>query len=355
MRINSSEIGMESARRYTSVTRKTVTFSSHIGHGKLEKNGNSLQDLLNGGLNKDEKADKNEKLENMETDLKDRFSQVRAVSNSRVDALEDSLKKIRESCLIYLLNLLFGRPIEPEADCSQDAAESGAGEKEAYLVDYTSNIEYYHKETEQTSFSTVGKVVTADGKEIEFNLGFEMSRSFEEQYSETRNWQEIQFTDPLVINLDSNVASVSDQKFWFDLDGDGTQEEINELGEGSGYLAFDRNKDGIINDGTELFGTQNGDGFADLAQYDLDKNGWIDEDDAIFDKLQIWTKDANGNDVLYKLKDKGIGAICLQNVKTDYELKDDKTNMTNAAIRKTGIFLYENGSAGTVQHLDMAR
>ena len=41
---------------------------------------------------------------------------------------------------------------------------------------------------------------------------------------------------------------------------------------GSGYLALDKNGDGTINDGSELFGTRNGDGFADLAQYDEDGN-----------------------------------------------------------------------------------
>ncbi|MFQ8776527.1 MAG: hypothetical protein ACLR78_02345 [Roseburia sp.] len=74
--------------------------------------------------------------------------------------------------------------------------------------------------------------------------------------------------DPLVINLDSNIANVSDQKFYFDIDADGSDDSISMLNSGSGYLALDRNGDGIINDGSELFGTQSGNGFADLAAYD---------------------------------------------------------------------------------------
>ena len=70
----------------------------------------------------------------------------------------------------------------------------------------------------------------------------------------------------------------------------------------------------------------------------------------------------NGNDVLYKLSDKGVGAICLQNASTDFTLQGDRkaqdgttnANATNAVVRKTGIFLYENGNVGTVQHVDMA-
>ena len=41
--------------------------------------------------------------------------------------------------------------------------------------------------------------------------------------------------------------------------------------------ALDINEDGKINDGKELFGTASGNGFGDLAAYDQDNNGWIDE------------------------------------------------------------------------------
>ena len=104
---------------------------------------------------------------------------------------------------------------------------------------------------------------------------------------------------------------LSDQTFYFDLDADGEEEEISML-KGSGYLALDKNEDGIINDGSELFGTGNGDGFADLARYDEDGNGWIDENDSIWSKLKIWCKDENGNDVMddaaAKAKIESLGA-----------------------------------------------
>ena len=107
-------------------------------------------------------------------------------------------------------------------------------------------------------------------------------------------------------------------------------------------------------DGRELFGPGSGNGFEELAAYDEDGNGWIDENDVIFNSLKIWCKDENGNDRLYSLAEKGVGAICLQNVSTDFSLKNAK-NETNGIIRNTGIFLYENGAAGTIQHVDMAK
>ena len=65
-------------------------------------------------------------------------------------------------------------------------------------------------------------------------------------------------------------------------------------------------------------------------------------------------KDENGEDVLYKLADKGVGAICLQNVSTDFTLQGQQ-GKTKGAIRNSGIFLYEHGSAGTIQHVDVAK
>ncbi|MDE6686260.1 MAG: hypothetical protein K2K17_02965, partial [Lachnospiraceae bacterium] len=59
--------------------------------------------------------------------------------------------------------------------------------------------------------------------------------------------------------------------------------------------------------------------------------------------------------VIYHLKDLGVGAICLDSVDTEFSLKSLKNNALNGKIRKTGMFLYENGMAGTVQHLDVAK
>lgn len=212
----------------------------------------------------------------------------------------------------------------------------------------------YYREQERTSYQTKGTVVTADGREIEFNLSFAMSRSFERYYNEKYEAKVVSFCDPLVINLDSTMPEVSDEKFLFDIDGDGVLDAISRLSGKSGYLALDKNGDGQINDGTELFGTKSGNGFADLAEYDSDGNGWIDEDDEIWDKLMIWCMDGNGKSQLYHVSEKGIGAICLQNVSSNFSLNSLKTNQTNAAVRNTGIFLYENGNVGTVQHMDLA-
>lgn len=220
-------------------------------------------------------------------------------------------------------------------------------------VKYTSKSSFV-MEQESTVFSTTGIAKTADGREISFNLDLEMSRAFagtiESESLETYNYV---MTDPLVINLDDSPAGLSDQKFYFDLDSDGKQDRISSLRQGSAFLAFDKNGDGVINDGSELFGTKSGNGFADLAAYDQDGNGWIDEGDDIYSKLSLWTKDENGNDHLMSLKDADVGAIYLGSAATDFHL-NDASNNTNGMIRQTGIFLRESGGVGTVQHVDLA-
>ena len=208
-------------------------------------------------------------------------------------------------------------------------------------------------ESESTTFASSGMVKTQDGRSIDFNIEVSMSRAFTSQIN-TLTTQNYIKTDPLVINLDTDIGSVTDQKFLFDLDSDGDEEEISFAGKGSGFLALDRNGDGRIGDGSELFGTKSGDGFKDLAAFDEDGNGWIDENDSIYSKLKVWTKDEAGNDYLINLKDADVGAIYLDNADTQFSLKDGNDRL-NGEIKKTGIYLHEStGAAGTLNHVDLA-
>lgn len=126
----------------------------------------------------------------------------------------------------------------------------------------------------------------------------------------------------------------------------GKKEEFAFVSSGSGFLTLDKNNDGIVNDGSELFGPNSGDGFDDLRVYDKDKNGWIDENDTVFDKLRIWTKDENGNETFYSLKDLGIGSLALQSVTTPFEFQ-------NGNLAQSSVFLRENGSAGMISEIDL--
>ena len=212
----------------------------------------------------------------------------------------------------------------------------------------------FHTEMEYTAFQSQGCVKTQDGREITFGVEVEMSRAFCEKYDSVF-MQDMPVTcDPLVLNLESDIGQISDQKFLFDLNADGTEEEISFTEQGSGFLALDKNKDGEINDGSELFGTKSGDGFKDLAEYDEDGNGWIDENDAVFEDLSIWTLNKEGEKVQISLLKADVGAIYLGNASTEFSLKNEENHDTNGIIRSTGVYLKESGGAGTVQHIDLA-
>lgn len=145
-------------------------------------------------------------------------------------------------------------------------------------------------ETEVTSFEAHGSVMSADGRKMDFKMEMGMSRVYAEVQG-TRRYSEFNFKDPLVVNLEGDAKDITTRKYDFDIDGDGEKDKISFAGRGSGFLALDKNGDGKINDGTELFGTGSGDGFSDLAAYDDDGNGWIDENDKIFMKLLVWSKE----------------------------------------------------------------
>lgn len=158
--------------------------------------------------------------------------------------------------------------------------------------------------------------------------------------------------DPLVINLNGESPGLKEEKFFFDLDCDGNMEQIPFLMSGNGFLAIDLNNDGVINNGGELFGPITGNGFDELARYDVDGNNWIDENDPVFQNLCIWIKEPDGSDRLFALGEKGIGAIYLGNIDTLFHHKGGKNNLLGQ-IRKTGIFLKEDSSAGVISHIDL--
>jgi hypothetical protein len=90
----------------------------------------------------------------------------------------------------------------------------------------------------------------------------------------------------------------------FDIRADGRKVNTGWVGSGDGLLALDRNGDGVINDGGELFGTATStskggkaaDGFAALGELDSNRDGVVDSKDAQYGKLRVWI-DANADGV----------------------------------------------------------
>ncbi len=275
------------------------------------------------------------------------LERVGAIEKGISDDFEDMNYSMQFQTLNHLFRIFFGKQDKVNWQDMLWGSQASGGYQ-------TMNIKESYEESEMTSFSTQGVVQTADGRELSFDLHVGMSRSFYQETNLSFLQQNRVMLDPIVVHLEQDVDAVSDQTFYFDLDADGAEEEIASLKAGSAFLALDKNEDGKINDGSELFGAMTGDGFSELAQYDLDGNGWIDEADEIFDKLKVWSLDKDGNPQMFSLKESDIGAICLASAPTQFSVTDE-LNEARAMVRRTGFFLREStGTAGAVQQIDLA-
>ena len=128
---------------------------------------------------------------------------------------------------------------------------------------------------------------------------------------------------PIILDLDGDGVETIGYKggTYFDHDGNGFAEETGWAGSDDGFLVLDRNGDGIINSGRELFGDntflKNGqkapNGFAALAEFDDNRDGKIDSSDAIWSHLKVW-RDLDGDGYslageLYSLDELGIKSL----------------------------------------------
>jgi hypothetical protein len=240
--------------------------------------------------------------------------------------------------------------VEAEVAATDSSQQSQGPQRVGWGVEYDSFQSY--SEEESLSYSASGLIRTEDGQDIAFSLEMAMSRSFYESSEIHIREGDAKLVDPLVINFAGSGAALTDATFTFDLEGDGRQQELHSLAAGSAFLALDKNSDGVINNGTELFGPQSGHGFSELAAYDGDNNGWIDENDEIFSELLAWIKDQSGNDQLVSVMDLGVGALFVAGLEGDFSLTAADNELLGK-VRETSVFLREDGQAGTIQELDL--
>ena len=147
--------------------------------------------------------------------------------------------------------------------------------------------------------------------------------------------------DPLVLDLDGNglidaVTSTS-STIYFDFNGDAISERAGWIAAQDGFLALDANANGALDGLSELFGTNQIDGFAELAEQDSNDDGRIDVEDADFTRLLVW-QDTNQDGIsqageLKTLEALGITSIDLATVPASTAVGDNLVTATGSFTR----------------------
>lgn len=251
-----------------------------------------------------------------------------------------------------ILDALQGKDCRSVVEDCRDLKSPGKEQPQRREIEWHRQARETVDEQELTRVEGTGLVKTADGREIQlgFSVAMERQAHYEQLVSESGK---IVLKDPLVLNFPGNFTQLTTNRIQFDLDGDGLRERIPGLGSGSAYLIIDRNGNGRVDDGSEMFGTTSGDGFGDLARLDSDGNGWLDEGDRDFSRLALWDGYGQGAGSIASLAERGVGALYLASVDSPFTLKNAAADVLGQ-IREAGFFLMEDGRPGTLQQVDLA-
>ena len=179
-------------------------------------------------------------------------------------------------------------------------------------------------------------------------------------FNRAKNW--VWPRDPIILDLDGDGLETVGlaSNVYFDHDGDGVLTKTGWAGANDALLVWDRNGNGTIDTGAELFGDftvlPNGtlapNGFAALAALDANGDGVIDATDPAFAELKLW-RDISQDGVsqggeLVSLADAGIVSLNLANT-----LKNQNLANGNQLTRE-GSFTRADGSTSAMGEFRLA-
>lgn len=165
--------------------------------------------------------------------------------------------------------------------------------------------------------------------------------------------------DPLVIDLGATGIELHslENGVYFDLDNNGFSERTAWIGTEDGFLALDRDGNGRIDNGGELFGDQvileNGEksssGFGALAELDENEDKVIDSADAGYGRLQVWV-DRNHNGVSESNELKTLAELGICSISLDHREISFIDDETGTRIAETAdVEISRDGSTVTVE------
>lgn len=175
-------------------------------------------------------------------------------------------------------------------------------------------------------------------------------------FRNAQNW--VPRSDPLTIDLDGDgletIGISQDNPIVFDHDGDGIKTGSGWIKSDDAFLVIDKNGNGQIDSGRELFGdntikadgTNAIDGFDALSEMDSNMDGFVNSSDSQFNNLRVW-RDINQDGIsqsseLFSLQDVGIKSISVNKT-------ENSTVLSNGnELADVGVFYRENGGVGNI-------
>ena len=212
----------------------------------------------------------------------------------------------------------------------------------------------HHEVTESNStneiISTTGTPVLKVEQVLSAEISIEIEARLElriettEQATPVQQEQRPRRSDPLALDLNDNGLETSGIAYGvqFDINADGKLDQTSFISGGDAFLALDINGNGHIDNGHELFGDQNGDdnGYQALAHYDDNRDGIIDQNDAVFQQLRLFTQSRDGTQHLQTLEERGVASLSLS-----YQHSDIKLNQYDSVAQQSS-FERIDGSLG---------
>lgn len=223
---------------------------------------------------------------------------------------------------------------------TQSEANAEAVESKSIASAFTQALSSFFGHSSEESVSAEASVDTA--KSSVTNTSSSMSSS-------RMRLQELALAgcDPIVLDLSGEGINLTEagKGAKFDINADGKTDSTAWVAGNTAMLVYDKNGNNVIDNGSELFGDQNGaaDGFKELAKYDDNKDGVINSKDQIYKNLKLY-RDLNGDGLMSEdefstLKEMGIKSLNL-------DCKEVDEDVNGNSIVLSGSFEREDGSKG---------
>lgn len=161
--------------------------------------------------------------------------------------------------------------------------------------------------------------------------------------------------DPLTLDLDGDgLETIGSGTVLFDHDGDGVKNGTGWVTSDDGFLVFDRNNNGLIDNGTELFGDSTNlysggkaaDGFAALAQEDTNHDGKVSDLDTNWNRLKVW-RDLNQDGISQAFELQTMSQVGIQSFNVN-KIENSQLLSNGNQIADLGNYTKADGSGGAM-------